>query len=85
MKKNSSTFTFATICPPWIFGPNMSGIRDLQKLNESTHALYALFGAEKVPPTDFAGYADVRDVALAHLKALKLEEAGREIFSWYTF
>lgn len=80
METHSPTFTFATICPPWIFGPNISGIKDLQKLNESTHALYALLGAEKIPPTDFAGFADVRDVALAHLKALELEEAGGERF-----
>ncbi|KAE9988951.1 hypothetical protein Vi05172_g9503 [Venturia inaequalis] len=80
MRKNSPAFAFSTICAPWIFGPNISGIKDLSKLNESTHALYALLGAEKIPPTDFAGFADVRDVALAHLRVLELEEAQGERF-----
>jgi NADPH-dependent methylglyoxal reductase len=80
MKTNSPSFTFTSICPPWIFGPNIAGIKDLNKLNESTHALWALVGAEKIPPTDFAGFADVRDVAKAHLAALENDGAKGERF-----
>jgi NADPH-dependent methylglyoxal reductase len=80
MKTNSPSFTLSTICPPWIFGPNIAGIKDLKHLNESTHALWSLIGAEKIPPTDFAGFADVRDVAKAHLAALEREEAQGERF-----
>jgi NADPH-dependent methylglyoxal reductase len=80
VKTNSPSFTLSAICPPWVFGPNISGIKDLKKLNESTHALWSLLGAEKLPPTDFAGFADVRDVAKAHLAALEKDEAQGERF-----
>jgi NADPH-dependent methylglyoxal reductase len=80
MKANSPNFTFSTINSPWIFGPNIAAIKDLKKLNESTHAIWSLIGAEKIPPTDFAGFADVRDVAQAHLAALERDEAQGERF-----
>jgi NADPH-dependent methylglyoxal reductase len=80
VEENKPSFTLSTIAPAWVFGPNVSGIKDLKHLNESTHALWSLVGAEKVPPTDFAGCADVRDVAKAHLLALEKDEAQGERF-----
>jgi NADPH-dependent methylglyoxal reductase len=31
---------------------------------------------KEIPPTDFAGFADVRDLAKAHLLAYEIEETG---------
>ncbi|EXJ77931.1 hypothetical protein A1O3_09090 [Capronia epimyces CBS 606.96] len=75
-------FSFATLNPPWIFGPSLHGIRSLHHLNESTEAIWKLVNGstKEVPPVDFAGFADVRDVALAHLRAYEREEAGGQRF-----
>lgn len=75
-------FSLATINPPWVFGPHVGGVADTKHLNESSHALYALLGAKEVPAVDFAGFADVRVVAEAHIAAFEREEAaGRG--SWW--
>ncbi|OAP57164.1 hypothetical protein AYL99_07902 [Fonsecaea erecta] len=82
IKENKPSFSFTAINPPWIFGPSLAGIRSLDHLNESTEAIWKLVKgtAKEVPPIDFAGFADVRDVALAHLRAYELEEAGGQRF-----
>jgi NADPH-dependent methylglyoxal reductase len=75
-------FGLATICPPWIFGPSLNEITNLDHLNESTEAIWKLInGSSKtVPPVDFGGFADVRNVAEAHLKAYEKSEAAGERF-----
>ncbi|AEO67600.1 bda63eea-8b5b-4905-a7ea-84f304687337 [Thermothielavioides terrestris] len=73
-------FDLVSINPPWIFGPHVGGLRDLARLNESTAALHALIGAAEVPPPDYAGFADVRNVADAHLAAFEKPEAGGQRF-----
>ncbi|OAL35898.1 hypothetical protein AYO20_04804 [Fonsecaea nubica] len=82
IEENKPSFSFTSICPPWIFGPSLAGIKSLDHLNESTEAIWKLVnGSTKdVPPIDFAGFADVRDVSLAHLRAYELEEAGGQRF-----
>lgn len=80
MEKNKPNFTLSVINPPWIFGPSLAEITSLEKLNESTEAIYNLIdGSQKeVPPVDFGGFADVRDVAQAHLRALERKEAANQ-------
>ena len=73
-------FSLATINPPWVFGPHVAPLPGTAHLNESSHALYGLLGADKVPPTDFAGFADVRVVAEAHVAALENDGAAGERF-----
>ncbi|KIX92847.1 uncharacterized protein Z520_11511 [Fonsecaea multimorphosa CBS 102226] len=82
IERNRPSFSFTSINPPWIFGPSLAGIRSLDHLNESTEAIWKLVdgSAKEVPPADFAGFADVRDVGLAHLRAYELEEAGGQRF-----
>ncbi|EXJ74587.1 uncharacterized protein A1O5_02883 [Cladophialophora psammophila CBS 110553] len=82
IEKHKPSFSFTSINPPWIFGPSLGGIRSLDRLNESTEAIWKLVNgsAKEVPPIDFAGFADARDVALAHLRAYELEEAGGQRF-----
>ncbi|KAL7929854.1 hypothetical protein V8C35DRAFT_330981 [Trichoderma chlorosporum] len=74
------SFSLTSINPPWIFGPHISPITDLEHLNESSEVLWHLIGAKEVPPTDFAGFADVRLVATAHLNAFERPEAAGERF-----
>ncbi|KAK3943550.1 hypothetical protein QBC46DRAFT_377374 [Diplogelasinospora grovesii] len=73
-------FDLASISPPWVFGPHVGGVETVKKLNESTALLYKMFDAEKVPATDFAGFADVRDLAFAQLAAFEVPEAGGQRF-----
>ncbi|KAL0940986.1 NAD-dependent epimerase dehydratase [Colletotrichum truncatum] len=73
------TFTLSNICPPWVLGP-YRGKLDLNHLSESMGLLWKLVDAKEVPPTDFGGSADVRDVADALIKAIETPEAGGERF-----
>jgi NADPH-dependent methylglyoxal reductase len=82
MEQHKPAFTLSTICPPWVFGPSINPIKSLEQLNESTEAIYKLINgsATEVPGIDFAGFADARDVAEAHLQAYEREAAGGERF-----
>ena len=82
IEANKPSFSFVTICPPWIFGPALGGRKSLEHLNESTEAIWKLInGSLDTPPDpDFAGCADCRDVSLAHVRAYELEKAGGERF-----
>ncbi|KAK1986697.1 NAD dependent epimerase/dehydratase [Colletotrichum cereale] len=72
-------FTLANVCPPWVFGPYL-GTPDLSRLSESMGLLWKLVDAKEVPPTDFGGCADVRDVARALISAIETPAAGGERF-----
>jgi nucleoside-diphosphate-sugar epimerase len=80
IKEHKPKFGLATICPPWIFGPNVAGIKNLSRLNESTETIWKLINGSTIPPTDFAGFADARDVAKAHLLAFEKPEAEGQRF-----
>lgn len=60
--------SIASICPPMIFGPFIHQ-SDASKLGESLGQVRDLVNgtAKEIPPTGFPVYADVRDVALAHV------------------
>lgn len=78
VEEHKPAFSLATISPPWIFGPSIYPITDLDHLSESLDVIWKLVNGstKSVPGPDFAGFADVRDVALAHLKAYEIEAAG---------
>lgn len=78
--KDSINFSLTTITPPWVFGPYVSQIDSVDHLNESLKLLWNLVGAEAVPPTDFAGFIDVRDLAKAIVTAYETPEAAGERF-----
>lgn len=82
MAEKRPSFSLSTICPPWIFGPSLTSI-NLSNLNESTEAIYKLITSSSSAamfPTDFGGFADVRDVAAAHLAAYEKEQAAGKRF-----
>ena len=82
MEANEPSFSFVTMCPPWIFGPRLGGVQSLNHLNESTEAIWKLVNGSTrtVPDPDFAGFCDVRDVALAHMRGYEVEEAAGQRF-----
>ncbi|GME48194.1 nad dependent epimerase [Neofusicoccum parvum] len=71
-------FTLATICPPMIYGPNAHYVDDLSKLNTSSAEIYSFIKGDMKEPGDaaFPAFADVRDVADAHLLAYEKEQAA---------
>lgn len=79
-EKHTPKFSLTMINPPWVFGPHVGGLSSLNRLNESTEALYKLLGAKEVPPIDFGGFVDSRVVAEAHIAAFETPEAANERF-----
>jgi nucleoside-diphosphate-sugar epimerase len=78
--KNKPNFDLVTITPPWIFGPYATELTSTKGLGESIHALYSMLGAKEVPPFDFGGFADVREVAAAHILGYETPAAGGQRF-----
>jgi len=80
MNEKKPPFSLSTICPPWVFGPSLAPLASLTHLNESTEAIYKFINSKSIPDVDFGGFADVRDVALAHLSAYEKPEAAGKRF-----
>ncbi|KAF2091590.1 putative cinnamoyl-CoA reductase [Saccharata proteae CBS 121410] len=83
VEKNKPNFTISTICPPMIYGPNAQYVDDLSKLNTSSAEIYGFINGSKkeVGDAGFPAFADVRDVAEAHLKAYEFDgAAGQRYF-----
>ena len=73
-------FTLTTICPPWVFGPYARQPTGTAPLSESVSLLWDVVATKKIPPFDFGGCADSRDVATAHIRALEVPEAAGQRF-----
>ncbi|KAI9159125.1 Ketoreductase azaE [Paramyrothecium foliicola] len=83
MEKERPSFSLATMNPPMVFGPVTQPPQSLDSVNTSNQVLAAvLSGKHKngIPPTGLPLWVDVRDVALAHVKAMELEEAAGQRF-----
>ncbi|CAG8390332.1 unnamed protein product [Penicillium salamii] len=83
VEKEKPNFDLATINPPLVFGPVVPYLNSLEAINTSNQRFRDLIqGAmkEKLAPTGNFLWVDVRDVALAHVKAIEVSEAGGERF-----
>ncbi|KAL6414177.1 NAD dependent epimerase/dehydratase [Ilyonectria robusta] len=78
--KNEPKFDLVTITPPWIFGPYVTELTNTKGISESLQLLYGIIGATEVPPFDFGGFADAREVAAAHVLGFEVPEAGGQRF-----
>ncbi|KAH6867736.1 hypothetical protein B0T10DRAFT_524202 [Thelonectria olida] len=78
--ENKPTFDVVTITPPWVFGPYATELTSTKHLNESTQIIYNLLDANDVPPFDFGGFADAREVAAAHILGYEVPAAGGQRF-----
>lgn len=80
VEREKPQFTLAAINPPWVFGPHVAPLAGTERLNESSALIWGLYDAKEVPAFDFGGFADVRDVAAAHIQAFERPEAGGQRF-----
>ena len=61
-----------------IYGPPSQKITSLDSINTSSGDIWEVVNGsykDGVPPTSFHGFVDIRDVALAHVRATEREEA----------
>ncbi|KAK1641474.1 ketoreductase [Colletotrichum phormii] len=76
-------FTLSTICPPMIYGPVRVPVKSLYGIKTSNQLLAEIIlGKHKagLPPTALPLWADVRDIALAHVRAIEVQSAGGKRF-----
>lgn len=82
--ENKPSFSLSTINPPMIYGPIKYPVKSLESVNTSNQLLADIIcGKHKggLPPTGLPLWVDVRDVALAHVRAIELEgAAGKRFF-----
>ncbi|KAH7149821.1 ketoreductase [Dactylonectria estremocensis] len=79
VEKEKPTFTLSTINPPMIYGPLKYPLESLQSINTSNQLMVDIITGQYkngLPPTMMPLWVDVRDVALAHVKAMELDKAG---------
>ncbi|KAL4938045.1 hypothetical protein BDV06DRAFT_201832 [Aspergillus oleicola] len=79
VEKEKPNFDIATINPPLVLGPVVHYLTSLDAINTSNSRISGLvrgFNKESVPPTGAFLWVDVRDVALAHIRAIEVADAG---------
>ncbi|CEL01244.1 Putative Flavonol reductase/cinnamoyl-CoA reductase [Aspergillus calidoustus] len=77
------SFDLVTINPPLVLGPVVHYLSSLDAINTSNARISRIVrGLEKesTPPTVTYLWVDVRDVALAHVRAIEVPEAGGQRF-----
>ncbi|CAE6455829.1 unnamed protein product [Rhizoctonia solani] len=75
-------FELTTICPPMVYGPALQEVKSMSNLNASSTSFYALFSGQEKELKN-AGvwfWADVRNVAQAHVAAFEKPGTGNERF-----
>ncbi|KAH6603143.1 hypothetical protein Trco_007918 [Trichoderma cornu-damae] len=78
VSEKKPSFSVATLCPPMVYGPVRHGVSNVKELNTSAGDIYRLINGseENVPDTSFWAFADVRDLAEAHVRAYEKPEAA---------
>ncbi|KZO99091.1 NAD(P)-binding protein [Calocera viscosa TUFC12733] len=81
--KAEMKFDFVSLIVPWIIGPQIQEVRSRSDLTEAISILQA--GLDNEWPAEqryshFSNWADARDIALAHVRAMEKEEAAGERF-----
>ena len=83
LETEKPNFVLATINPPLVFGPVVNYLNSLDSLNTSNQRIRnAITGQFKneIPETGTFLWVDVRDVALAHVKAFEVPAAANKRF-----
>ncbi|TVY70826.1 Ketoreductase azaE [Fusarium oxysporum f. sp. cubense] len=79
MADKKPDFSLTTICPPMVYGPVKYPVKSLDSVNTSNQLLADIINGKHksgLPPTQLPLFVDVRDAALAHVKAVETEEAA---------
>lgn len=83
VEKEKPNFTVATLCPPLVLGPIVHYLNSLDGLNTSNQRVRNLITGQnkkEIPDTGTYIWVDVRDLALAHVKAIEIPEAANKRF-----
>ncbi|KAI9673477.1 MAG: methylglyoxal reductase (NADPH-dependent) gre2 [Caeruleum heppii] len=83
LEKEKPNFTITTMCPPLVLGPIIHYLNSLDALNTSNQRVRNLITGQcktEIPPTGTYIWVDVRDLALAHVKALEVDAADNKRF-----
>jgi nucleoside-diphosphate-sugar epimerase len=82
-KNEKPNFTISTMCPPLVLGPIVNYLNGLDALNTSNQRVRNLITGQnkkEIPDTGTFIWVDVRDLALAHVKAIEIPEAADKRF-----
>ncbi|EXJ90270.1 dihydroflavonol-4-reductase [Capronia coronata CBS 617.96] len=83
VEKEKPNFDLATINPPLVFGPVVHYLNSLDAINTSNATIRDMIEGkckDAIPPSTGFLWVDVRDVALAHVKAMETSAAGGKRF-----
>ena len=83
MENEKPSFQLSTLCPPFVFGPVVHYLNSLESLNTSNARVRDIMQGrmkEKLIPTGTFIFVDVRDLALAHVRAVEVPEAAGQRF-----
>lgn len=83
VEQEKPNFTLSTMCPPLVIGPIVHYLNSLDALNTSNQRTRdCMQGAwdKEIPDTGVFLWIDVRDLALAHVKAMETPDAGGKRF-----
>ncbi|KAJ5739275.1 hypothetical protein N7533_012059 [Penicillium manginii] len=81
--KEKPNFDIATINPPLVLGPVVHYLNSLEAINTSNQRVRNIIQGqmkEQIAPSGTYLWVDVRDVALAHVRAIEVEKAGGQRF-----
>lgn len=83
VKNKKPHFDLVTIHPPGVYGPPIHKLRSLDAINTSNSIFAGLLKGEwqkAVPDSHLDQWVDVRDVALAHVRAMEVPQASNRRF-----
>lgn len=84
MKEHKSQFDLVALNPPLVYGPVAHHLENLEGLNTSNQRIRDFIQGKvkgpHLPPTGTFLFTDVRDIALAHVRAIEVAEAGNTRF-----
>lgn len=83
VRNEKPNFELATLCPPLVFGPVIHYLNSLEAINTSNARIRDMMQGkmkDKLAPTGTFIWVDVRDLAIAHVKAIELPEAAGKRF-----
>ncbi|KAJ7490833.1 D-lactaldehyde dehydrogenase [Mycena latifolia] len=78
IKQHKSEWDLSVMNPPLVLGPVIHAVSSPEALNTSAMAMYNAFTKPAGALAPGGCWVDVRDLALAHVRALQKEEAGGE-------
>ncbi len=83
LEKEKPGFSISVLNPPLVLGPVVHYLNSLDALNTSNAAIRDFIQGkhrEEIPPTTVFLWVDVRDLAVAHVKAMELPQAENKRF-----